>query len=163
MAPDGAGDIRVLEVDRAKDRPSGTRFGTLVHQVLRDVSFTASRKDIESLAALHARLFDAPEEEIHAAVDAVSKALKHPFLGRVQQAERVHRELPVTLPVENARILEGVIDLVFLDDDTWHVVDFKTDADIASSLEHYRLQVGWYMYAMTQITGRPCKGYLLNL
>ena len=163
VAPDGAGDIRVLEVDRAKGRPSGTRFGTLVHQVLRDVSFTASRKDIESLAALHARLFDAPEEEVHAAINAVSNALKHPFLGRVQQAERVHRELPVTLPVENARILEGVIDLVFLDDDTWNVVDFKTDADIASSLEHYRLQVGWYMYAMTRITGRPCKGYLLSL
>ncbi len=163
LAPDGAGDIQVLEVDRVKGRPAGSRFGTLVHQVLRDVSFTASRNYIKSLAVMHARLIDAPGDEIDAAVDAVSNALNYPFLGQVHQADRVHRELPVTLPAENARILEGVIDLAFLDNDTWHVVDFKTDADITTNLEHYRLQVGWYTYAMTQITGLPCKGYLLNL
>ena len=131
--------------------------------ILRDVSLDASPDDISSLAKMHARLIDAPEEEVRAAVRATSGALRHPFMKRVQAAERSHRELPITLKVEDGRILEGIIDLAFLETDTWYVVDFKTDADLTARLEHYRFQLGWYMHAMAKITGLPAKGYLLAI
>jgi ATP-dependent exoDNAse (exonuclease V) beta subunit len=112
---------------------------------------------------MHGRLVDAPEEDVRSAVGTVSKALGHPFMKRVQAAELAHRELPVTLKVREDRILEGVIDLAFLEDATWYVVDFKTDADITARLEHHRFQLGWYRHAMAKITGLPAKGYLLAM
>ena len=162
-APVSASAIQIVQLEKPADRPSGPRFGTLVHVVLRDVSLDASPEDIASLAKMHARLIDAPEEEVRAAVRATSGALRHPFMKRVQAAERSHRELPVTLKVEDDRILEGIIDLAFLETDTWYVVDFKTDADLTARMEHYRFQLGWYIHAMTKITGLPAKGYLLAI
>ena len=162
-APVSATAIQIVKLDKPADRPGGPRFGTLVHGMLRDVALDASRGDIHALAKMHARLIDAPDSEIQAAVDATSNALGHPFMRRVQAADRAHRELPVTLAVEDGRILEGVIDLAFLEGDTWNVVDFKTDADLTPRLEHYRFQLGWYIHAMTRITGLAAKGYLLAI
>ncbi len=48
---------------KAEGRPSGRRFGTLVHSILRDVELDASRESIAKLATLGARSISAPAEE----------------------------------------------------------------------------------------------------
>ena len=50
---------------------------------------------------------------------------------------QTHREFPITLKTNRGPILEGVIDLAFLEGDKWCVVDFKTDTDIESKLHEY--------------------------
>ena len=57
-------------------------------------------------------------------------------------------------------MLEGVIDLAFLEDGAWVVVDFKSEA-LAPA--RYERQVQWYLHALSKLTGRPAGGYLLRI
>ncbi|MEM6457679.1 MAG: PD-(D/E)XK nuclease family protein, partial [Acidobacteriota bacterium] len=162
-----------IEIDvppRADERPSGVRFGTLVHTVLRDVPLAgdgdADEDDgdpgtIAALASLHGRLLACPAAEIDAAATAVRAALAHPLLQRARRAAICHRELPVLVRDADGAQIEGTIDLAFRDavDGPWTVVDFKTDRALdAETAAAYRLQVAWYLVALRRVddeTGRP--------
>src|SRR5207302_3927631 len=86
-------------------------------------------EEIARLAQVHGRVLGALPDEVKAAVEAVSVALKHALLRRARAATRCHRELPITVKTEGGRLLEGNIDLAFLEGGAWPGVDFKTDAD----------------------------------
>jgi ATP-dependent helicase/nuclease subunit A len=144
-------------------RPGGRRFGTLVHSVLRDAALDASRETIAKLAKLNARLLGAPEEERDAASAAVETALAHPLLTRASKAPRCYREYPVVLALGDGRLMEGVIDLAFVEDGAWIVVDFKTDADLEERRAQYERQLQWYCYAMGKLTGMPAVATLLGV
>ncbi len=107
--PGEAAAIEWQKVDGPRSRPSGARFGTLVHTVLRDAELaiddsaadtqSASAQTIADLAALHGRLLDATADEITAAEDCVRRTLAHPLLQQAAAAERCHREAPILLPL----------------------------------------------------------------
>ena len=88
-------------------RPSGKRFGTLVHAVLATLPMQASSDEVHELAALHAKLFAAPDDERDAAAGIAIKLLKHPRFESARAAEaagrRVWREAPVSLAHRLAR------------------------------------------------------------
>jgi ATP-dependent exoDNAse (exonuclease V) beta subunit len=155
--------VALESVPRGSGRPSGRRFGTLVHAVLRDAELGANEAAIASLAGVHARLLGAPTEEVDAAMESAVAALAHPLLQRAQAAERCHRELPVLLRLEDGRMLEGVIDLAFLEQGTWHIVDFKTDVDLPAGRPQYERQLRWYALALWRISGRPVRAWLLSI
>jgi ATP-dependent exoDNAse (exonuclease V) beta subunit len=155
-------DVSVEIAARSEGRPFGPRFGTLVHAALRDSSLDADRAGVTALVQVHSRLLGAPEEERDAAIEVVASALEHPVVRRARVAPCVHREYPIVLP-QDGKILEGVIDLAFLEDDVWRVVDFKTDADVPARQSHYRVQLLWYAFALSRITGRAATGILLAL
>ena len=162
--PAGFADrVRIERVQRVALRPKDPRFGSLVHLILKDVDFTAPPNAVIRLAQIHARLLNAPAEEIQSAAQAVTSALKHPLLERARKAKRCHRELPILLKDDPLGILDAVIDLAFLEDKTWTIVDFKTDVDDAQRTPKYRRQVGWYLHGIQQTTGAPAQGYLLHL
>ena len=74
------------------------------------------------------------------------------------------RETPVTLAIGDGTLLEGVVDLAFLENGTWTVVDYKTDRELAASGEaRYRRQVALYASAVSQATGCPVRGVLVRL
>ena len=155
--------LTVEEVERPSLRPSGPRFGTLVHTILRDVDLKADKEQVAALATLHGRLLDSPEEEVEAATDSVARALEHPLLQRAAAAERCHRESPVLLRLDNDQLVEGTLDLAFLEEDHWTVVDFKTDADLESKVDVYQRQLAWYVFAMARLTGQEASGILLGI
>ncbi len=141
----------------------GKRFGTLVHAVLRDTPLDADARAIRSFAELNARVLGAPAEETEGARAAVEAALAHPVLARARAAARCHREYPVTLRLGESRLLEGVIDLAFVENGEWTVVDFKTDADASDRRTRYERQLQWYAYALAQLTGMPARAQLLGV
>jgi ATP-dependent exoDNAse (exonuclease V) beta subunit len=143
------------------DGPTGRRFGTLVHAILRDVPLDANPATIRQWAQLNARIIGAPADELEAACTRVETALAHPILDRARAAERKHREYPVMLKVDNGRLLEGIIDLAFVEDGFWVIVDFKTDADISGHGAQYQRQLQWYASALSRLTGLPARAYLL--
>jgi ATP-dependent exoDNAse (exonuclease V) beta subunit len=161
--PPDAPPIEYIATILAGARPGGRRFGTLVHNVLRDVALTASRDEIRALVELAARVLGAPNQERDAASEAVEAALANPVFQRARAAGRCHREYPVTLQLEHSLLLEGVIDLAFVEANAWVVVDFKTDADIAEARARYERQLQWYVYALGQLTGMPGRGVLLGV
>ena len=142
------------------ERTGGRRFGILVHAILRDLDLRGTSDQIAALSRVHARLLDAPAEEANAAAAAVEAAWAHPLLARARTAQRCHREMPIHLRLDDGRLLEGVIDLAFVEQNRWVVVDFKSDSGNAS---RYERQLQWYLYALSRVTGRPSSGFLLRL
>jgi ATP-dependent helicase/nuclease subunit A len=162
--PPGEGIAVATEfTSKVEGRPGGRRFGTLVHAVLRDVELDANDAKIEQFAQSTARTIGAPMEEAEAARDAVKAALAHPVLERARSASRVHREYPILLKLAGDRVLEGIIDLAFLENDCWIVVDFKTDADLADRRTAYERQIQWYAHALAALTKIPARAVLLGV
>jgi ATP-dependent exoDNAse (exonuclease V) beta subunit len=147
----------------SEKRPSGRRFGTLVHAVVHEIALDAGDHAIATFVALHGRIVGADEEECRAAQTAVKAAVAHPLLARARAAQRCHREYPVVLPLENGKLLEGVVDLAFVENDAWVVVDFKTDADVFARRGPYERQLQWYAFALAKLTGMPAKACLLGI
>jgi ATP-dependent exoDNAse (exonuclease V) beta subunit len=160
--PDSTEEITVAEVARPAGRAFGARFGMLVHAVLRDIDFSATRETIEGQVELQARLTGVLEDERRAAVDAVVAALAHPLLDGARRAARVHREWPMRF-LTGERLLEGIIDLAYFDGIAWQIVDYKTDADFHARRRHYETQLRWYVHAAAQLTKQPVRGWLFRI
>jgi ATP-dependent exoDNAse (exonuclease V) beta subunit len=160
-------------------RPSGKRFGTLVHAVLATLPMQASSGEVHEIAALHARLFAAPDDERDAAAGIAIKVLTHPRFELARAAEsagrRVWREVPVSLRVPSTslragdpsegetQLVDGQVDLAYETDTGWVVIDFKTDIEIASAADAYKHQVALYVEAVERATGKPATGVLLRV
>ncbi|HEX6896035.1 MAG TPA: 3'-5' exonuclease, partial [Bryobacteraceae bacterium] len=166
-APEAPADFQVRiaheSASRPETRPAGPRFGTLIHTVLRDAPLEADSKTLADLAQVHGRLVGATPEEVEHAGAAVLAALKHPLIERARRAVTMRREFPVLLKLEESRVLEGVIDLAFESDGTWHIVDFKTDADLAPNLARYERQLRWYALALSRLNQCAVEAHLLSV
>ena len=156
-------DVTIHSVQKPLGRPTGPRFGTLVHTILRDVPLHADRAAVSALAQIHARLLGATPEEMEHAVQAVAAALAHPLIARARSSMRLHREFPIILKLENQKVLEGVLDLAFVDEGAWQIVDFKTDADISTNQAHYKRQLRWYAKAISTLNKAPSHAHLLSI
>ncbi len=153
-------------------RPSGKRFGTLVHAVLATLPLDADAAAIQDLAALHAKLFAANDGERSAAAAMAVALTRHARWQAARDAaaagKRVWREVPVSMkmPAERGEppvILDGQVDLAYETDAGWVVLDFKTDIEIASAQDSYKQQVALYADAVATATGRPATGILLRV
>ena len=162
-APPTTSQVSIEIVAAKQPRAGGKRFGSLVHAAMRDVELNASPEDIRKIVQLNARALGAPSEEIEAAQAAVTGALAHPLLVRARAAERSHREYPVTLKLDGGWLVEGIIDLAFVENGEWVIVDFKTDAGLEDRRAAYERQLQWYAYALAQLTGMRARACLLGV
>jgi ATP-dependent exoDNAse (exonuclease V) beta subunit len=166
-APRPAEDVRVDVIPRPADvAAGGVRFGALVHAVLALVPLDAAEATVAAVAAQQARVLAADPVETEAATRVVAAALAHPAFAPLRAAAgegRLRREVPIALAEPDGPIVEGVIDAAYETGAGWVVVDFKTDADPAESLEAYLGQVRLYARAIAAATGRPAEGRLLRL
>jgi ATP-dependent exoDNAse (exonuclease V) beta subunit len=158
--------IQIEKISRADvERPSGRRFGALVHAVLAAVHLDASADEIGVVAQANARLIDATAEEVDAAVATVCTALQHPLMRRAATAQAVRRETPLQHYCADGTLIEGVVDLAFQesmhDFKGWTVVDFKTDREIEKAENQYRAQVAAYVEAVRIATASSARGFLL--
>ena len=153
-------EVPVVEVPRQAGRPKGPRFGTLVHSILHDIDF--AQPDPAGLAALHGRIQGAENAEVEAAAAAVSQALAHTLLKEAAAAPRLHREYPIALKLRYG-FVEGKADLAYQNAEGWTLIDFKTDAELDSSLGGYQTQLLWYAYALHTLTAKPVRAFLLSL
>jgi ATP-dependent exoDNAse (exonuclease V) beta subunit len=150
------------------ERPSGRRFGTLVHSVLAAIDLDADLEAVRAAAAVYGRLVAATEKEIETAVSAIAAALAHPIMRRAAveaRSGRVRRETPVLLAREDSTGVEGVVDLAFRQETSdfngWAVVDFKTSREFEVNQAKYAAQVALYVQAIHKATHLPAKGTLL--
>ncbi len=97
--------------------------------------------------------------EAHAAIDAES--LAHFFeseWGRdALQADTVRREwgFVLSLPEEGGTLVQGVIDLCYIKDGKWMLLDYKTDAvtEAEALWPLYEQQTALYARALSEVTG----------
>ncbi len=154
------------------DTVSAAERGTLMHRLLQKIGFESKsehqvRARIEELAregTIDARLAE------YADPMSISRFLHSPLAERARNAARRLVEAPFCLGVKASElglresdesvIVQGVIDMCFLEDGRWVVVDYKTDS-IRGSLEEaaakYNTQLSLYARALEEITGCPVK------
>jgi ATP-dependent helicase/nuclease subunit A len=159
-------DVEVIELPRDAERPAGARFGALVHATLAAVPLDANADQVQQIAVLYARVLGADKRETAAAAAAVRSALAHPLMVRARDALAqggCRRETPITLTLGDGILVEGVLDLAFLEKSAWTVVDFKTDRELEKELEHYKRQVGLYALSIERATGQPCGRILMGV
>src|SRR5688572_1184132 len=156
----------------SQPRPSGKRFGTMVHALLATLPLDAAAADATELAALYAKLFAAPDAERDAAAAIGASLVKHSRWQAAKAAadagRRVWREAPVSwsvksTPGDTMTIVDGQVDLAYETEAGWIVVDFKTDIEIASAQEAYKRQVALYAEAVAKATGNRAMGVLLRV
>ncbi len=164
-AVEGAERVLVAEVEgRDLLRPGGKRFGALVHEVLARAPLEAGPADVEGLAESLGRLLGNSEAERKAAAAAVARALAHPLLRKARAASVVFRETPLVYREPAGRLIEGVPDLVFRDEEAgFTLVDFKTDLRLDIQEEAHRAQVALYKLALEEATGIRAEGWLLYI
>ncbi|MCH8102591.1 MAG: UvrD-helicase domain-containing protein [Chloroflexi bacterium] len=138
----------------------GTEVGRAVHAVLQDVDLETG-EGIDELAARHAGA-EGITQRVEEVASLASATLDAGVMRRAAAAKTVLREAYVAVPVsEGGRTtLEGFVDLIFEDENgDLVVVDYKTDqvgesGSLASAAEPYEVQLGAYVYAIEQSTGR---------
>ena len=155
----------VIAFDVGRARPSGVRYGTLVHAALATCPLDADLPTITRIVETQARIVAATAEEIASAIDVTRAVLAHAMLDAVRAAERqgtLLRETPITIDV-GGTLIEGVADCVFEDAGGYVVIDFKTDRAEGDLLDRYRRQVGLYAGAVAQATGKPARAVLMKV
>lgn len=159
-------EVTIEDASIPGPRPSGRRFGVLVHALLAAVPISATAGEIADLAVLHARVLGATDDERDQARKAVERTLEHTVLGEARAAGAAgrvcRREAPISI-VRDGALIDGQIDLTFETAEGWTVVDFKTDAELGGAEAVYRQQVALYADALATITGRPARATILRV
>lgn len=157
------------ELEFAPVRAAAMLFGTLVHQTIEDVHKAALRGEVDTIT----------EENVTGWFDANYVSLsktEHSYLGEGQKNAALQQvlkyverqdgewdkiqaaEVDVSL-VQADYIIEGKVDLVKGEGDTYELVDFKSEKkpDVfaeADKLERYRRQLNVYAYLIEERTGK---------
>jgi ATP-dependent exoDNAse (exonuclease V) beta subunit len=96
----------------------------------------------------------------------VVHALRHRIFDDARAASAAgracRREAPISF-VRDGVLIDGQLDLAFESPTGWHVVDFKTDAELGGAEEGYRAQVALYAEALAAITGQPATATILRV
>ena len=167
----GPFDVSLSSMNESTPIRSGTRWGTLMHEVMQWLplqSYTRSslRQALDSLA-LQGYLTD--EERKAISEKRIYDFFQSDLGQRLLTAQRVERELPFSMLFPANRVypemldgedlfLQGIIDTVFLEEGSWVLVDYKTDRlDEEALVERYRIQLMLYKEALERLTPYPVK------
>ena len=146
----------------------GTEWGTVIHVLLQAI-LQEPGGDLASLAQTALVEVGLSADLADEAVQVVRSQMDSDLWRRAMDSTHRLVEVPfqVLLPADAAEgrptpaVLRGVVDLAFLEDDGWVIVDHKTDTAAVSNLgklvDHYRPQVRLYAAAWRQATGQPVK------
>lgn len=160
-------------------------IGTLMHTVMQHLPFKMERLSeeelndyIDGLIEKHIIEQDAKKD---IRVDEIMSFINSDLYLSIAQADQVYRELPFVvnqalvdqLPQsdEDASIIQGMIDLIFVKNGLYYFVDYKTDAfnrrrgmtdeEIGTQLKNkYKIQMKYYQNTLQTILKTEVKGYL---
>ena len=137
---------------------SAAQRGTVTHRVLglMDYALVRQGKITAALDALSQKGLLTEAERGAIRMDWLKRFFASPAGQRALQADQVHREWAFNMKGPGQGLIQGVIDLCFVENGQWVLVDYKTDrADGEELLRRYTLQLQWYARALSSITGRP--------
>ena len=101
------------------------------------------------------------------AAELMQRYLRHPISQQVAQAEEKHHELPYSYTAKG-RTENGIIDLLYRDENGWTVLDFKTNyidtPELKADLrERYSRQINRYAIMVQTQMKTPVRKFLCFL
>lgn len=161
-----------MAIADAEEIVTGAQWGTLMHEAMqwlpvKKYTQTSMTDMLDSLQA-EGKFSD---EERSLLSDRSLYGFFNSDLGqRLIASKRVERELPFSMLFDGNRVypgvengerlfLQGIIDTVFVEDDQWVLVDYKTDrVKIGDELiRRYKIQMDLYKEALERLTNMPVK------
>ncbi|MBI5248830.1 MAG: UvrD-helicase domain-containing protein [Desulfomonile tiedjei] len=145
---------------RSSGGEHGTEWGSAIHRVLQ-ATLVNPTADLSGLAVSALAEQGLEMDLAHDAVDTVRSVMASEIWKRALEARRKYVEIPFQRLIETDSadiILRGVIDLVFLEEAGWVIVDYKTDrfsGPLDELVEKYKPQVLTYTRAWAEMTGEP--------
>ena len=156
-----------------KDNMSATSKGTAMHKVMEFFDFSKYQSIDEEIERMVEWEFITLEEAESVNKDALKKFFESDIFKRILNAKEVHREMrfltkiPALMADNNLDekfkdekiIVQGAVDVCFVEDDEVVILDFKTDrVDDASELSRvYGEQLELYGAACEKIFEKPVK------
>jgi ATP-dependent helicase/nuclease subunit A len=155
---------------------SGAVRGTIFHLVMQHLDFKhlGGEEEIRSqIDAMVEKEFLRPEEAQTVAIPPILQFFSSQLGQRILSSRQVHREVPFNLrypagaifaDLNNSQeelLLQGIIDLYFVDEDELVLVDYKTDRVTPMNrhqlIDIYQVQVQLYKTALERILGQKVK------
>ena len=133
--------------------PRGADRGTAMHKAL--CALQGDQNVAQQLKTLQSQGILSADELRLIRVADIAAFYASPLGQRVLRAPVVKREWGFCL-MEGDMLVQGVLDLCFMDNNQWVLVDYKTDRCPADELiGMYRDQIVWYCRALTELTPHP--------
>jgi ATP-dependent helicase/nuclease subunit A len=133
-------------------------FGQAFHRIMELADFSDTRSPGALAASVAAGL--GIEDALPELERVAAAALGSDLIARASRSPRCFREAPFAVPWEG-NFIEGRIDLLFEEDGSWTLVDYKTDDVTAARaderVEVYRPQAAVYALALRSL-GIECAG-----
>ncbi|MDD5399460.1 MAG: 3'-5' exonuclease, partial [Dehalococcoidia bacterium] len=137
----------------------GSSLGRAVHSVLQsiDLSTGAGLEDF-SRAQSAAEGIAGRWQEV---AKLAGNGLQSDIVGRAVASGNYRREVFISAAVDG-RLLEGIMDIIFEEEDGLVIADYKTDVidnedELLEKRDVYELQAGLYALMAQEATGRPVK------
>ena len=141
----------------------GMSWGRVIHRVLANSTGPSPADPAMFVAKVISEEGRNPEE-LGEVLDLVERVLKSDLGRRMLRSRRRLAEIPFAFRAEAGElgcvretVINGVIDLVFLEDDGWVLVDYKTDRagedNLANLVSYYTPQVEMYRKCWEGLTG----------
>jgi len=133
----------------------GKELGSFTHLLL-EKAWDWKPDQIPQAAEYYGEKMGLSPEQRAEAAQWVDQTLSNPLIQRAKKSERTFRELSLTGKNE-MEFLNAVLDLVFLEEGKWVIVDYKTDRDPNKLAEKYGKQLKHYAKLLEQTTPYPVK------
>jgi ATP-dependent exoDNAse (exonuclease V) beta subunit len=147
---------RVFQEPETSSPWGGKDLGSLVHLLL-EKGWDWDGAQLKKAALFYGEKAGMSQPETEKAVEWVEKAFQSEILQRARKPKNVFHELPITGKQDDGTFLNAVIDLAFLEEGAWVVVDYKTDQDPQRELEAYQKQIHYYVGLLETFTGLKVK------
>lgn len=157
-------DAPTLPVFLQDDAPTPAQRGTVTHRVLGLIDYELVRQGQwkRALDTLAQKGLLSETEREGLRVTWLKRFFASDVGRRALKAAHLRREWAFNLRAGEKTLVQGVIDLCFLEDAGWTLVDYKTDAVDGEGLRaRYAEQMRWYARALAEITGAPVREALL--
>jgi ATP-dependent helicase/nuclease subunit A len=155
------------------DKLTGAARGTAMHHIMQFINLEQNVQVDAEIERLIEWKFITEREAASADIEAIKQFFNSKLYNRIISSNSVHREMrflseiPATridetldIDLSDANIIvQGAIDLCFVEDDGVVVLDFKTDRvdELKTLVDRYGEQLDIYSTAAEKIFGKPVK------
>ena len=161
-----------LAIAVADEVVTGAQWGTLMHEAMQwlPVKKYTQKSMTDMLDSLQAEGKFSDEERSLLSDRSLYGFFNSDLGQRLIASKRVERELPFSMLFDGNRVypdvengerlfLQGIIDTVFVEDDQWVLVDYKTDRVKSGDelISRYKIQMDLYKEALERLTNMPVK------
>ncbi len=157
-------------------------LGTMVHRLMEITVATRNSANVDEVIDDIINEYITPgtaqyETELRAALRSVSDQIKKggyaqkngvdsDVLATLLNADQVHTEVPFCYKdVHEGKdiVWNGVMDVVYLKDGKWYIIDYKTNADDEGLDDEYKNQMNIYAKAFKVITGQDAQARIYHI